>query len=75
MVSWFVDQYKEAMFIISFTLAELFMISVALIGFSLTHIIYKKDTFFVNKVNTAFQKIITHKKDFVWQLYGSYCDP
>lgn len=68
MVSWFVNQCEEAMFIVNITLAELFMLTIALIGFSFTHVIYKKDTFFVREVIPNFKKLSLVRKI----LFGSF---
>jgi hypothetical protein len=62
MLSWFVSQYEESIFIISCILAEVFMLVIALLGFFFIYIVYKKDTFFVNEVIPHFKKLSPMRK-------------
>ena len=62
MLSWFVNQYEESMFIIGCILAGVFMLVIALLGFLFIYIVYKKDTFFVKEVLPYFKKLSPMRK-------------
>lgn len=68
MLSWFVNQSEDPTFILSYILADVFMLITALLGFLLIYIVYKKDTFFVNKVIPYFKKLSPIRK----LLLGSF---
>jgi hypothetical protein len=68
MLSWFVNQYEEFLFIIGCILAEAFMLVIALLGFLFIYIVYKKDTFFVNEVLPHFKKLSPMRK----LIFGSF---
>jgi hypothetical protein len=62
MLSWFVDQHQEFLFIIGCILAEAFMLVIALLGFLFIYVVYKKDTFFINEVLPHFKKLSPLRK-------------
>ena len=68
MLSWFVNQYEDSIFFITFILAEVFMLVIALLGFLFIYIVYKKDTFFVKKVLPYFKKLSPVRK----LIFGSF---
>jgi hypothetical protein len=62
MLSWFVNQYEESIFITGCILAWGFMLVIALLGFFFIYIVYKKDTFFVKEVLPYFKKLSPMRK-------------
>jgi hypothetical protein len=62
MLSWFVDQHQEFLFIIGCILTEVFMLVIALLGFLFIYVVSKKDTFFINEVIPHFKKLSPLRK-------------
>ena len=62
MFTWFSSQYQDSFFMFCCSLAIIFMFMIAIVGFLLYYVYYKKDTFFVDEFLPYLQKISFPRK-------------